>query len=83
MRQDVYARRVTLTGGVSATCVVARERQAPAGVKPLEWHLLSHREGVDFASAIQLIDGHHVRWEIERLFHIVKNACRNRHRGRP
>jgi hypothetical protein len=33
VRQSVYARRVTLAGGVTATCVVARERQAPAGEK--------------------------------------------------
>jgi hypothetical protein len=38
--------------------------------------LLSHREGVDLSSAIELIDGYRVRREIERLFHIIKNACR-------
>jgi hypothetical protein len=76
VRQSVYARRVVLAGGITVTCVVARERQAPPGVKPLEWRLLSNREGVDFASAVQLIDWYRVRWEIELLFHIIKNACR-------
>ncbi|MDR3300267.1 MAG: IS4 family transposase [Candidatus Accumulibacter sp.] len=76
VRQSVYARRVTLAGGITVTCVVARERQAPPGIKPLEWRLLSNRDGVDFASAIELIDWYRVRWEIELLFHLVKNACR-------
>lgn len=76
VRQAVYARRIELAGGVEVTGVVARELSAPDGVKPIEWRLLSNRVGIDFASAVQLIDWYRVRWEIELLFHIVKNACR-------
>lgn len=76
VRQSLWARRVTLAPGVEATCVVARELQPPAGVKALEWRLLTNRQASDFEAAVQLIDWYRVRWEIELLFHIVKNACR-------
>jgi hypothetical protein len=42
-RQQVWAKRVELSDGkrgrVAATCIVAREGDAPAGVKPLEGRL--------------------------------------------
>lgn len=76
VEQTVWARRIELAAGLSATCVVAREARPPAGVKPVQWRLLSNRDGVDFAAAVRLIDGYRVRWEIELLFHVVKNACR-------
>ncbi|SAK64540.1 hypothetical protein AWB78_02267 [Caballeronia calidae] len=48
VRQQVWAQRVALSeaagGMVSATCIVAREVDPPAGVKPIEWRLLSNRE---------------------------------------
>lgn len=76
VRQTVWARRLTLAEGIEATCVVAQELEPPAGAKPLEWRLLTNRDGTDFAAAIELIDWYRARWEIELLFHIVKNACR-------
>ena len=43
VRQQLWARRINLPAGkgktVSVTCVVARECDAPAGVKPIEWRL--------------------------------------------
>jgi len=80
VRQQVWAKRVVLSDGkrgrVSATCIVAREVDAPAGVKPLEWRLLSNREAATFEAAAELIDWYRARWEIERFFDILKNACR-------
>lgn len=76
VRQTVWARRLTLAEGIEATCVIAQELEPPAGAKPLEWRLLTNRDGTDFATAIELIDWYRARWEIELLFHIVKNACR-------
>jgi hypothetical protein len=63
-------------GRVAATCIVAREVDAPAGVKPLEWRLLTHREASTFEAAAELIDGYRARWEIELFFNILKNGCR-------
>lgn len=46
-RQQLWARRVELNAGkgkaVLATCIVAREYGAAAGIKPVEWRLLTNR----------------------------------------
>ncbi|SOZ32259.1 transposase (fragment) [Cupriavidus taiwanensis] len=61
---------------MSATCIVAREVDPPAGVKPIEWRLLSNREVNDLDAAAQLIDWYRARWEVELFFHVLKNGCR-------
>lgn len=76
VRQSVWVQHVELAGGIAVTCVVARELNPPTGVKPIEWRLLSNRDGTDLESALQLIDWYRARWEIELLFHVLKNACR-------
>lgn len=80
IRQQIWAQRVELPdaagGVVSATCIVARELDPPAGVKPIEWRLLTNREAADFEAAVQLIDWYRARWEIEMFFHVLKNGCR-------
>src|SRR5512134_2752252 len=43
-------------GRVAATCLVAWEVQAPAGVKPLQWRLLTNREASTFEAAAELIE---------------------------
>ncbi len=78
--QQVWARRVKLSDGkggrLEATCIVAREVDAPAGVKPVEWRLLTNREAASLEAAAELIDWYRARWEIELFFHVLKNACR-------
>lgn len=76
VQQEVWARRLTLAHGVTATCLIAREIAPPEGIKALEWRLLTNREEIDFPSIATYIDWYRARWEIELLFHIVKNACR-------
>jgi hypothetical protein len=80
VRQQVWARRVALSeakgGHLEATCIVAREVDAPPGVKPVEWRLLTNREAASFEAAAELIDWYRARWEIELFFHVLKNACR-------
>ena len=79
VRQHLWARRVELRAGkdktVSATCIVAREYDVPAGVKPVEWRLLTNRVADDAAAISELIDWYRVRWEIEMLFNVLKNGC--------
>ena len=80
VRQQMWAQRVALPdaagGVVSATCIVAREVDTPAGVKPVEWRLLStNREVTDFDMAVQLIDWYRARCEVELFFHVLKNGC--------
>jgi len=80
VRQHLWARRVELRAGknktVSATCIVAREYGTPAGVKPIEWRLLTNRIATDAAAVSELIDWYRARWEIEMLFNVLKNGCR-------
>jgi IS4 transposase len=80
VRQRVWAKRVALADGqggrVEVSCIVAREEGAPAGMKPVEWRLLTNRPIASFEAAVELIDWYRARWEIERFFHVLKNGCR-------
>lgn len=79
VRQQLWARQVELPAGkgklVSAICIVAREVGAPAGVKPIEWRLLTNRAATTVDEIAQLIDWYRARWEIEILFKVLKNGC--------
>lgn len=80
VRQQLWARRVELPAGkgktVSATCIIAREIDAPADVKPIEWRLLTNRDAKTVEVVVELINWYRCRWEIEILFDVLKNACR-------
>ena len=58
------------------TCVIASEIDAPAGIKPIEWRLVTNRSVPDLEATVELIDWYRCRWEIETLFHVLKNGCR-------
>lgn len=80
VHQQIWSRRIDLPnahGGVVAiSCLVAREIDAPAGVTPIEWRLLTNRDVPDLAEAARLIDWYRARWEVETFFHVLKNGCR-------
>ncbi len=80
VRPHIRARRVDLADDngepLEVTCVVATEIGAPAGVKPVEWRLLSNRAVEDLETAVELIEWYRVRWEIELLFLVLKEGCR-------
>jgi hypothetical protein len=80
VQQEIRSKRIHLpdrSGGViEVTCVIAREVNAPADIKPLEWRLLTNRLANDFESAAELIDWYRARWEIELFFHVFKNGCK-------
>ncbi|WP_291991684.1 IS4 family transposase [Candidatus Accumulibacter sp. ACC003] len=61
---------------IRVTCLIATEIGAPAGCKPVEWRLLTNRKVADLEAAVELIDWYRCRWEIETLFHVLKNGCR-------
>ena len=88
-RQGVQARRVRQqlrvlrtelpddqSGTVQASVVLACEIDAPAGVKPVQWRLLSNRLVQTPEQAVELIGWYRARWEIEMLLHKLKNGCR-------
>lgn len=60
VHQRLWARRVELPAGkgktITVTCIVAREFDAPAGVKPIEWRLLTNRDADTDAAVSELFD---------------------------
>lgn len=80
VRQEIRSRRIELRaaggGRFEVTCLIAREVQAPRGVKPIEWRLLTNREAASLEAGAELIDWYRARWEIEIFFHVLKNGCR-------
>ncbi len=78
--QELYAQRLTLSDGrrgtFEVTCLIAREIGAPAGVKPIEWRLLTNRSAETLEAVAELIDWYRARWEIELLFLVLKEGCR-------
>jgi hypothetical protein len=80
VRQDLYAQTVRFSDGrrgqVDATCVIAQEIDAPSGVKPIVWRLLTNRRVDTLEEAAELIDWYRARWEIELLFLTLKEGCR-------
>ena len=80
MRQTLHARTVDLPDGHGGTmpvsCLIARESGVPQGQKVVEWRLLTNRIVATVEDAAQLIDWYRCRWEIETLFHVLKNGCR-------
>jgi hypothetical protein len=80
VRQRLWAHSVKISAADETrgrlTCVIASEIDAPAGIKPIEWRLIFNRAVPDLESAVELIDVYRCRWEIETLFHVLKNGCR-------
>ncbi len=55
--------------------VLAREDEAPRGVEPLEWLLLTTMEVRNLAQANEKIDWYMRRWGIEVYHHTLKSGC--------
>ncbi|MBC8726731.1 IS4 family transposase, partial [Paraburkholderia sp. 31.1] len=79
VRQQLWAREVEIADGergkIKVHCVIAREVGAPAGIKPIEWRLLTNRAVATQEEAVELINWYRARWEIEIYFHVLKNGC--------
>ena len=80
VEQEIRVQRVQLSdkakGVIEVSCLVALEVNAPAGVKPVVWRLLSNRAAATLEEATELIDWYRARWEIELFFLILKEGCR-------
>lgn len=77
--QALRMQRVTLrtkTGVLEVTCIEATEVNAPTGVKPVQWRLLTNRTVAGADDVIELIDWYRARWEIEMYFNVLKNGCK-------
>ena len=80
VEQEIRVERVQLSdrakGIIEVSCLVACEVNAPAGVKPVVWRLLTNRVASTLQEASELIDWYRARWEIELFFLILKEGCR-------
>ena len=80
VEQEIRVQRVQLSdkakGVIEVSCLVASEVNAPAGVKPVVWRLLTNRVAATLQEASELIDWYRARWEIELFFLILKEGCR-------
>jgi len=84
VEQEVRLERVQLSdksktnagGTIEVSCLVACEVNAPQGVKPVVWRLLTNRTATSLEEASELIDWYRARWEIELFFLILKEGCR-------
>lgn len=61
---------------ISVWAVFAQEQDAPPGVKPLEWLLLTTLPVTSFGQAIEKLVWYTRRWGIEVLHRTLKSGCR-------
>lgn len=80
VRQQLFVKRMILPDGqggtVQASCIIAKEIDAPVGEEAVVWRLLTNRDVATPEAAVELIDWYRARWEIEMLFDVLKNGCR-------
>jgi hypothetical protein len=62
----------SLSKTVELTLIEVAEVDAPAGVEPLQWYLLTTHEVSDVASAWRIVNWYKRRWIIEQLFRLIK-----------
>lgn len=84
VKQAIRFARVKLGGSrrkgkgllpLKVTAVLATEINAPRGVKPLEWLLMSSLPVSDARGATTLFNWYLCRWEIELFFKVLKSGC--------
>jgi hypothetical protein len=63
-------------GGVSLWAVLAQEIEAPEGMEPLQWMLLSTVEVKTFEDAVERLKWYTLRWGIEVYHRTLKSGCK-------
>ncbi len=79
VRQRISVKRCRLQKKgalIEVSAILAQEIDAPAGVTPIEWRLLTNRRADTLEAAMELINWYLCRWEIEIFFDILKNGCK-------
>ena len=61
---------------VAINLVLAQEEAAPAGVKPVQWLLLTTLAVTTFSDALRCVRWYSYRWLIERYHFVLKSGCR-------
>lgn len=60
---------------VETNVVVVQEVDAPKGVKPIQWVLLTSLEVSTFEQAWNVIEAYETRWLIEEYHKVIKTGC--------
>ena len=55
--------------------ISVKEEDAPAGVEPIEWLLMTNLELDTVEDAVRAIDFYRQRWKIERFHFVLKSGC--------
>lgn len=60
---------------IPVSAILAREVNAPLGVEPVRWMLLTNLEVQTIDQALEKVQWYCVRWEIEVFHRILKSGC--------
>jgi hypothetical protein len=55
--------------------ILAKEKNAPEGITPIEWYLVTNVETSSFEEALEKVKWYIQRWKIERFHYVLKNGC--------
>jgi hypothetical protein len=65
-----------MPGSVEVSLIWAREKDAPDGLEPLDWVLLTTERVEGLGSAVEMVECYSVRWVIEEFHRVLKDGCR-------
>ena len=76
-RPSQYSKWVTQCGikELKMNVVVVQEVDAPKGVQPIRWVLLTNLEVKTFEDAWQVVDDYENRWLVEEYHKVIKSGC--------
>ena len=61
--------------GIEVYAVLAEEKDAPQGVNPISWRLLTNIRVDNFDEAYEKVVWYTHRWKIERFHYVLKSGC--------
>ena len=68
-------KRITGTSPLSIWAIIAEEEQAPEGIDPLKWVLLTTAPTISFEDACERLAWYTQRWTIEVFHRTLKSGC--------
>jgi hypothetical protein len=77
--QPPRARRTEGLPAVGVQVVLVQEVDAPVGVVPLQWLLLTTLPIASAAGAWQIVAWYRLRWRIEQFHYVLKQGCQIEH----
>jgi hypothetical protein len=60
---------------IEVQIVLAKEINAPEGIEPIKWYLLTNIEIANVSEAIEKVQWYVHRWKIERFHYVLKSGC--------